>query len=78
MHYIVVAQSADQLDQIEIFQDEREADGMFAGLCSEYDLEEIPVSPVSYNKDGTNTGLMRWATDGIYYSVFMYSRKIIV
>lgn len=77
MHYIVVGQSADRLDQVEIFQDEREADGMFAGLCSEYDLEEIPVSSLR-SCDAAPTGMMRWATDGIYYSVFMYSRKIIV
>jgi hypothetical protein len=75
MHYIVVAQSVDQgvPDQIEIFLYESEADGMFAGICSDYDLEEFPVSP-----DAPEKGLMRWATDGKYYSVSMYSRKIIV
>jgi len=75
MHYIIVAQSTDQTvpDQLEIFQDEREADGMFSGICSDYDLEEFPVSP-----DAPEDGLMRYATDGKYYSVSMYSRKIIV
>lgn len=75
MHYIIVALSTDQTvpDQLEIFQDEREADGMFAGICGEYELEEFPVSP-----DAPEYGLMRYATDGEYYSVSMYSRKIIV
>lgn len=76
MHYIIVAQSVGQPlpDQLEIFQDEREADGMFAGICSVYELEEFPVSP-----DAPEYGLMRYAVDECgYYSVSMYSRKIIV
>ena len=75
MHYIIVAQSVDQTvpDQLEIFLYESEADGMFAGICSDYDLEEFPVSP-----DAPEDRLMRYASDGEYYSVSMYSRKIIV
>ena len=75
MHYIIGAQNTDQMvpDQLELFQDEREAGGMFSGICGEYELEEYPVFP-----DVTEKGLMRYATDGDYYSVSMYSREIIV
>lgn len=76
MQYIVVALSVDQgvpASCGEIFQDEREADGMFAGICGECDLEEFPVA-----RGAPEKGLLRWATDGVYYSVSMYSREIIV
>ena len=83
MHYVIVGTESVRAghatavvgpspDVLEIFQDEREADGMFACICSEYDLDECSVPLVDQRN-----GLMRFAV-GQYYSVAMYSRKIIV